>query len=84
MGSRITPSPTTPTLDSAGNSQRPTAQPGLLQVHDARWDTQEDAEGDDEGDSQTAFHHVSAFLVNERGPRGLEACQCVSHLQEGL
>jgi len=27
---------------------------------------------------------LSTFLVIRRGPRGLEACRCDSHLQEGL
>jgi len=33
--------------------------------------------------AKAAFHHLSAFLVNQRGPRGLEVCQCDSHLNEG-
>ena len=28
--------------------------------------------------------HISTVLVNWRGPTGLEACQCNSHLQKGL
>ena len=34
------------------------------------------------GDSQAAFHHLSAFLVNQRSPRGLESCPMYFHLQE--
>jgi len=32
----------------------------------------------------STFHHLPVVLVNQRGPRRLEACQCDSHLQEGL
>ena len=47
-------------------------------------ETDEGAKRAGRGDSQDCFHHLSAFLLNQRGPRGLEACQCDSHLQEGL
>ena len=33
--------------------------------------------------SQAAFHHLSAFLINWRGPGRLQTCQHDSHLQEG-
>jgi len=37
----------------------------------------------DGGDSQAAFHHLSAFLVSWGGHGGLEACECDPHLQKG-
>ena len=36
------------------------------------------------GDYQATFHHLSAFLVKQKGPRVLKACQRDTHLQEGL
>ena len=78
MGSRINPH------SSSGNSQRPTTPSGMPQVHGARWDPPGGAKGAGRGDSQASFHHLSVLLVNWRGPRGLEACQCDSHLEEEL
>jgi len=40
-------------------------------VHGVGWDPPEDAEGAGGGNCQAAFHHLSAFLVNWMGPRGL-------------
>ena len=34
--------------------------------------------------AKVTFHCLSASLVNWRWSRGLEACRCNSHLQEGL
>ena len=76
MGSRIN------TLHNSGeNSYRPTTPPGLPQVNGPGWDPPEGAEGPGRGDCQATFYHLSVFLVNWRDLRGLEACQCDSHLQ---
>lgn len=40
-------------------------------------------EGASRGNIQDTFHHLPVLLVNPRGARGLEACQCDFHLQEG-
>ena len=70
--------------NSEGKSKRPTISPGLLQVLGARWDPLESTKGACGGDSQATFRHLSMFVVNWSGPRGLETCQCDSHLQEEL
>jgi len=41
-------------------------------------------EGASGGNIQDTFRHLPVLLVNPRGARGLEACQCDFHLQEGL
>ena len=61
--------------------KRPTTPSGLSQDRGARWNPPKGAVGASRGDYLATFCHLSVFLVNWRGLRGLEACQCDSHLQ---
>ena len=62
----------TPIYDSGGNRD---LLLHLSQVHGARWDPPESAEGAGGHDCQAAFHHLSVFLVDWRGSRELDTCQ---------
>jgi len=64
--------------------KRPTTLPGLSEVHGAGWDALSGAEGAGGGDYQAAVPHLSAFLINQSGPRGLEACQAIRPASMGL
>lgn len=54
------------------------------QVYGARWDLTEAIEGAGERTHQATLFHLSSVLVNQGGPRLLEATQCNPHLQEQL
>lgn len=48
------------------------------------WNPPEGTERASRDDCLDTFHHLSAFLVKQKGPRVLKACQRDTHLQEGL